>query len=73
MCTGPSVSPNVRTLYFDIPGAPYSFLLFISKINLQFNKSGTESIELPLENPFPQLTNGFLGKQIVEPGPVKIA
>ena len=30
--------------------------------NLQINKSDTENIILPLENPFPQLTNGFLGK-----------
>ncbi|XP_076678686.1 uncharacterized protein LOC143374415 isoform X2 [Andrena cerasifolii] len=29
-------------------------------VSPNFNKSGTESIELPLENPFPQLTNGFL-------------
>ncbi|XP_076242087.1 uncharacterized protein LOC143184037 isoform X3 [Calliopsis andreniformis] len=29
-------------------------------VSSNVNKSGTESIELPLENPFSQLTNGFL-------------
>lgn len=38
------------------------FINIILIINLQINKSDTENIILPLENPFPQLTNGFLGK-----------
>lgn len=39
-----------------------NIILIINQINLQINKNDTENIILPLENPFPQLTNGFLGK-----------
>lgn len=61
MCIGPAISSTVRMLLFLT--FVVNIALIIYEINLQINKNDAENMILPLENPFPQLTNGFLGKK----------
>lgn len=62
MCIGPAISSSVRIFLFLYCYLFINITLITNRINLQINKSDAENILLPLENPFPQLTNGFLGK-----------